>query len=168
MFPPDCWAAISKTKTVLEQEHPNASIGRSNIPLVVYFTSDFDIRRAGLWMVKLTDWTVVQRWSDDGKMYMLFSCDFGCIHCQPYFATYCDIWIGNSVIWGICPPEIFKTLHSNFDISRNFQIIELKFCILIILTLWRPVGFGDIRKKTPKRTRLCAGISPVRYALQTR
>ena len=30
------------------------------------------------------------------------------------------------------PPEIFKTLHSNFDICRNFQIIKLKFCILII------------------------------------
>jgi len=35
--------------------------------------------------------------------------------------------------------------------------------------LWRPRGFGDFRKKkTPKRTWLCAGISPVRYALQTR
>jgi len=22
-------------------------------------------------------------------------CDLGCIHCQLYFATYCDIWIGN-------------------------------------------------------------------------
>ena len=30
------------------------------------------------------------------------------------------------------PPEIFKTLHSNSDIYRNFQIIKLKFCILII------------------------------------
>jgi len=33
---------------------------------------------------------------------------------------------------GISPPEIFKTLHSNFDICRNFQIIKLKYCILII------------------------------------
>jgi len=46
-------------------------------------------------MIKLTDWTV-QPWSDDGKTYMLFSCDFGCINCQSYFATYCDISIGNS------------------------------------------------------------------------
>jgi len=35
------------------------------------------------------------------------------------------------------------------------------------LTLWRPLGFGDFREKTPKRTWLCAGISLVRYALQT-
>jgi len=27
--------------------------------------------------------------------------------------------------------EIFKTLHSNFDICRNCHIIKLKFCILI-------------------------------------
>jgi len=25
------------------------------------------------------------------------------------------------------PPEIFKTLHSNFDICTNFQIIRMKF-----------------------------------------
>ena len=81
--------------TVLEQEQPNASLDTSNIPLAVYFTSDFDNRRARLWMIKLTDW-IVQRWSDDGKTYMLFSCDFGCIHNQSYFATYCDIWIGSS------------------------------------------------------------------------
>jgi len=36
------------------------------------------------------------------------------------------------------------------------------------LTLWRPAAFGDFRrKKTPKRMWLCAGISPVWYALQT-
>ena len=29
-------------------------------------------------------------------------------------------------------PEIFKTLHSNFDICRNFQRIKMKFYILII------------------------------------
>jgi len=38
-----------------------------------------------------------------------------------------------------------------------------------LLTLWRPAAFRDFRKKkTPKRTWLCTGISPVRYALQTR
>jgi len=36
------------------------------------------------------------------------------------------------------------------------------------LTLWRPAGFRDFWKKTPKRTWLCVGISLVRYALQTR
>jgi len=30
------------------------------------------------------------------------------------------------------PPEIFKTLHSNFDICRNFERIKMKFYILII------------------------------------
>jgi len=33
---------------------------------------------------------------------------------------------------GNSPPESFKLLHSNFDVWRNFQIIKLKFCILII------------------------------------
>jgi len=40
---------------------------------------------------------------------------------------------GGEGIWGVCLPEIFKTLHSNFDICRNFQTIDMKFCILIIL-----------------------------------
>jgi len=78
MFPPDCWLQVhnnmllaSKTTTVLEQERPNRSIDTSIIPLVVYFTSNFDTRRTGLWIIKLTDWTV-QRWSDDGKTYLLF------------------------------------------------------------------------------------------------
>jgi len=31
------------------------------------------------------------------------------------------------------PPEIFKTLRSNFDICRNFQRIKMKLYILIIL-----------------------------------
>ena len=35
-------------------------------------------------------------------------------------------------IWGISPPEIFKTLHSNFDICRNFQRIKMKFYFLNI------------------------------------
>ena len=30
------------------------------------------------------------------------------------------------------PPEIFKTLHSNFDICRNFERIKMKFYIPII------------------------------------
>ena len=30
------------------------------------------------------------------------------------------------------PPEILKTLHSNYDILRNFPIIKVKFSILII------------------------------------
>jgi len=74
VFLPDFWLQfhnkllVSKTTTVLEQEQPHASLDIRNIPLVVYFTSDFDNRRAGLCMIKLTDW-IVQRRSDDGKMY---------------------------------------------------------------------------------------------------
>jgi len=97
MFLPDCWLQfpnnkllVSKTTTVLEHEQLNTSMDTSNIPLVVYFTLDFDDRCAGLWMIKLTDWAV-QRWSDDEKTYLIFSFDFGCIDCQSYFATFCDI-----------------------------------------------------------------------------
>jgi len=79
MFLPDCWLQfhnnnnllVSKTTTVLKQDRPSASIDTSDIPLVVYFTSDFDNRRARLWMIKLTDWTL-QQWFDDGKTYLLF------------------------------------------------------------------------------------------------
>jgi len=39
---------------------------------------------------------------------------------------------------------------------------------ILFVILWRPLGLGDFRKKTPKCTWLCVGISPVRYALQTR
>jgi len=108
---PDCWLQrhntsdkllVSKTRSVLKQEWPNVSTDTSNILLVVYFTSDTDNKRAGLWMMKLTDSLQslhVQRWSDDGKMNLLFRLrvrtHYG-IHCQSYFATYCDIWIGNS------------------------------------------------------------------------
>jgi len=97
MFLPDFWLQfhnnkllVSKTTTVLEHEQLNTSIDTNNIPLVVYFTLDFDDRRAGLWMIKLTDWTV-QRCSDDEKTYLIFSFDFGCIHCQSYFATFCEV-----------------------------------------------------------------------------
>jgi len=30
---------------------------------------------------------------------------------------------------GICIPQNFKTLHSNFDICRNFQRIKMKFLV---------------------------------------
>ena len=33
------------------------------------------------------------------------------------------------------PPEIFKTLHSKFDICSNFQRIKMKFYILIIFKI---------------------------------
>jgi len=33
---------------------------------------------------------------------------------------------------GHFPPEIFKTLHNNFDICKNFQKTKMKFYILII------------------------------------
>jgi len=34
-------------------------------------------------------------------------------------------------------------------------------------TLWRPAAFGDFWRKTPKRTWLCTGISPLLYGLRT-
>jgi len=36
----------------------------------------------------------------------------------------------------ICRPENFKTLHSNFDICRNFQRIKMKFYTLIMKILY--------------------------------
>jgi len=108
---PDCWLKrhntsdnllVSKTTSVLKQERPNVLTDTSNILLVIYFISDTDNRRAGLWMMKLTDSVQslhAQRWSDDAKMYLLFRLrvrtHYG-IPCQSYFATYCDIWISNS------------------------------------------------------------------------
>jgi len=72
MFLPDCWLQLHNNKPlVLEQERSNASVDTSNMPLVVYFTSDFDNRHAGVWLIKLTDW-IVQRICSSG-------CDFGCI-----------------------------------------------------------------------------------------
>jgi len=37
---------------------------------------------------------------------------------------------------GFPPPENLKTLHSNFDICRNFQRIKMKFYILIMKILY--------------------------------
>jgi len=54
------------------------------------------------------------------------------------------------------------------SVSRVFCTRSDHSATRLVLTLWRPAAFGDFRKKTPKRTWLCAGISPVRYALQTR
>jgi len=81
MFLPNCWLQfhndnnnnllVSKATVVLKQDRPSGSIYTSDIPLMIYFTSNFDNRRARLWLIKLTDWTL-QRWSDDGKMYLLF------------------------------------------------------------------------------------------------
>jgi len=35
------------------------------------------------------------------------------------------------------------------------------------LRLWHLAVFGDFQKKMPKRTWLCAGISPLLYGLRT-
>jgi len=58
---------------------------------------------------------------------------------------------------------------------RMFQMHFTQFISLyyfddniLCLTLWRLLGFVDFqKKKPPKRTWLCAEISPVRYVLQT-
>jgi len=55
MFLPECWLQfhnnkllVPKTTTVLKQDRPSTSIDTSNVPLVVYFISDFDNRRERL------------------------------------------------------------------------------------------------------------------------
>ena len=87
MFLPDYWLQfhnnnmlVSKTTTVLKQDRPSASIDTSNIPLVVYFNSDFDNRRAGLYLIKLTDWTLLYNGGLTMERRICSSgCDFGCI-----------------------------------------------------------------------------------------
>jgi len=39
--------------------------------------------------------------------------------------------------------------------------------MLWLVALWHPGGFGDFWEKTPKRTRLCVGISPLLFGLRT-
>ena len=39
---------------------------------------------------------------------------------------------GGGAFRAFAPPEILKTLHSNFNICRNFQITKMQFYILII------------------------------------
>jgi len=41
------------------------------------------------------------------------------------------------------------------------------FYLVSFLTLWHPAAFGDFRKKTPKHTWLCVGISLLLYGLRT-
>jgi len=55
MFLSDWWLhlhdnklLVSKTTTVLERERPSASVDANNMSLVVFFTSYFNNRRAGL------------------------------------------------------------------------------------------------------------------------
>ena len=97
MFLPECWLQfhnnkllVSKTTTVLEQERPNASVDTSNIPLVVYFTSGFDKRRARLWMINHSNRLDSTTVDGDGETCLLFRLWLQ-MHTLPYFATYCDI-----------------------------------------------------------------------------
>jgi len=39
---------------------------------------------------------------------------------------------GEGTFAAFAPPEIFKTLHRNFKICRNFQRIKMKFYVLVI------------------------------------
>ena len=59
---------------------------------------------------------------------------------------------------------------TKYTISKQFVSIMSKNClnfhcseeiVVIHLTLWRLAAFGDFRKKTPKCTWLCVGISLV-------
>ena len=97
MFLPECWLQfhnnkllVSKITTVLEQERPNASVDTSNIPLVVYFTSGFDKRRARLWMINHSNRLDSTTVDGDGETCLLFRLWLQ-MHTLPYFATYCDI-----------------------------------------------------------------------------
>ena len=82
-------------------------------------------------------------------------------HMQPTYVHMCLSW---QFVWvqvrnqggghlGHIPPETFKTLHSNFDICRNFQRMKMKFYILIIfkksywkfpLSYWWIISLQDL------------------------
>ena len=47
--------------------------------------------------------------------------------------AYKQLFLINQGIWSIFLPKNFKTLHSNFNICRNFQKIKMKLYILIII-----------------------------------
>ena len=45
---------------------------------------------------------------------------------------------GGGAFGAFAPPEIFKTLYSDFGICGNFPITKLKFCILIMFkSCWK-------------------------------
>jgi len=57
------------------------------------------------------------------------------------------------------------TTKQNISLLRQEDIKMLDYKVQ--LTLWRPAAFEDIRKKTPKRTWLCAEKSFLLYGLRT-
>jgi len=92
MFLTDCWLQlhdnkllIPTTATVSEKERPDASVDINNMSLVVFFTSDFDNRSAGLRLKKLTDW-IVQWWPDVSALQIA---NWMHIVNHKYYAIYC-------------------------------------------------------------------------------
>jgi len=67
--------------------------------------------------------------------------------------------------------QVFAGINVAGFFSTGIQVVILDRTILGLLTmgltLGRPAAFGDFRKKTPKHTWLCAGVSPLLYELQT-
>ena len=67
-------------------------------------------------------------------IYIIQNLMLKCLHCFPlpdyYLISECRHMRNKEGTFAA--PEIFKTLHSNFDICRNFQRIKMKFYILII------------------------------------
>jgi len=116
---------------------PNASVDTSNMPLVVFFTSDFDNRRAGFWLIKLTDW-IAQRRSNVSALQVATSDAY----CQSYYATYCAIWFGNY--------RMLRTALVNYGMCDKQAALRSKF---IAMTRFYDLKFGAKTKTTSKTYR---------------
>ena len=133
MFLPECWLQfhnnkllVSKTTTVLEQERPNASVDTSNIPLVVYFTSGFDKRRARLWMINHNNRLDSTTVDGDGETYLLFRLRLR-MHTLP--VIFCNIlWYLNWYLQHYKLHLINYGMRNKQAVSRNKFIAMTRFC----------------------------------------
>ena len=63
-------------------------------------------------------------------------------------------------------PKNWRPNREQLDEKTN-TYVDMVLSKLHNLTLWRLAAIGNLRKKTPKRTWLCAGISPLLFGLWT-
>jgi len=74
----------------------------------------------------------------------------------------------NLTLWRLAAFGDFHKKHQNArGFAQEFLWSSKCYWPVKSLTLWHSAAFGDFWKKTPKRTWLCAGISPLLYGLQT-
>jgi len=57
---------------------------------VFFFISDLDNKRAGLWLIKLTDW-IVQRWSDVSALQVATADAYIANHIMQHIVLICHL-----------------------------------------------------------------------------